>query len=231
MNKNNITRVGFARGEFTKSEKPREFEWENVGTIIGSINEETGEYEEREYNNKGIEVTLKESVDKRIEEWAKDRGLDKLNYSNILQRASELEELSEEMRAMYNRDLNEALDADCDSYIYLKVDMMKQNIHTARMYNLEIMLDLREKTFREKTSLNIYEVLDETLKEIESRTGEWSEKDGKWKKYETEEAKALWYKADYSKWNRLEVRSALEDFRERMEEDPNYVRDEDAWKA
>lgn len=41
--------------------------------------------------------------------------------------------------------------------------------------------------------------LAETFKEINSRTGAWSDKEGKWLKFKTPEAKALWYEADYSK--------------------------------
>jgi len=41
--------------------------------------------------------------------------------------------------------------------------------------------------------------MDETLKEIHSRTGAMNEATGKWEKFKTEEAMALWYKADYSK--------------------------------
>ena len=40
--------------------------------------------------------------------------------------------------------------------------------------------------------------MEETLKEIESRTGAFNETTGKWEKFKTEEAKAKWYKADYS---------------------------------
>lgn len=42
-------------------------------------------------------------------------------------------------------------------------------------------------------------VMDETLKKIHSRTGAMNEATGKWEKFKTEEAMALWYKADYSK--------------------------------
>ena len=40
--------------------------------------------------------------------------------------------------------------------------------------------------------------MNETLKEISSRTGSINEETGKWEKFTTEEAKASWYKADYS---------------------------------
>lgn len=41
--------------------------------------------------------------------------------------------------------------------------------------------------------------MDETLKEIHSRTGTMNEATGKWEKFKTPEAMALWYKADYAK--------------------------------
>lgn len=41
--------------------------------------------------------------------------------------------------------------------------------------------------------------MDETIKEISSRTGSYDEKAKKWVKDESDEAKAKWYKADYEK--------------------------------
>ena len=46
---------------------------------------------------------------------------------------------------------------------------------------------------------NFIRAMDETLKEIHSRTGAWNDETGKWEKFKTEEAKALWYTADYTK--------------------------------
>jgi len=45
--------------------------------------------------------------------------------------------------------------------------------------------------------------MDETIKEISSRAGAYNETTQKWEKFKTDEAKALWYKADYSKCKRL----------------------------
>lgn len=44
-----------------------------------------------------------------------------------------------------------------------------------------------------------YKCLLETIKELNSRSGSWSDKEGKWVKDTTPEARAKWYKADYSK--------------------------------
>ena len=41
--------------------------------------------------------------------------------------------------------------------------------------------------------------MSETIKEISSRTGAYNPTTKKWEKFKTTEAKALWYKADYSK--------------------------------
>jgi hypothetical protein len=41
--------------------------------------------------------------------------------------------------------------------------------------------------------------MDEVMKELNSRTGEYCEETKKWQKFKTPEAKALWYKADFSK--------------------------------
>lgn len=50
-----------------------------------------------------------------------------------------------------------------------------------------------------KHGINPELALNETYKEINSRTGAWSDAEGKWLKYKTPEAMALWYEADYSK--------------------------------
>ena len=45
---------------------------------------------------------------------------------------------------------------------------------------------------------NPTKALNETVKEIDSRTGVFDEDTGKWSKLKTPEAKALWYTAEYS---------------------------------
>ena len=40
--------------------------------------------------------------------------------------------------------------------------------------------------------------MDETIKEISSRTGAFNPSTQKWEKFKTDEAKSKWYKADYS---------------------------------
>ena len=49
-----------------------------------------------------------------------------------------------------------------------------------------------------KLDYDLDKVMHETIKEISSRTGAMNESTGKWTKFTTPEAQALWYKADYS---------------------------------
>ena len=51
----------------------------------------------------------------------------------------------------------------------------------------------------EHYGFNFQIAMDETIKEISSRTGAYDEKAKKWVKDESDEAKAKWYKADYEK--------------------------------
>ncbi|WP_086333950.1 hypothetical protein [Campylobacter vicugnae] len=46
--------------------------------------------------------------------------------------------------------------------------------------------------------------LHETVKEISSRTGHWDKEKGKWIKNTSEEAKKMWYKANYKKCRIIE---------------------------
>ena len=51
----------------------------------------------------------------------------------------------------------------------------------------------------EHYGFNFQIAMDETIKEISSRTGSYDEKAKKWVKDESDEAKSKWYKADYNK--------------------------------
>ena len=50
-----------------------------------------------------------------------------------------------------------------------------------------------------KLGFNFQKAMDETIKEISSRTGAYDENAKKWVKDESDEAKSKWYKADYNK--------------------------------
>ena len=156
----------------------------------------------------------KEKIDDRIQKWAKDRGLDELEYNDWFAKASQLEEGAEELRARGNHDTHETIDALCDKYVYATVDLLKKN---SNYEYLNDAIESVENTFKHEFGCDIYIALDETLKEIESRTGAWSNEHGKWKKFTTPEAKALWYKADYKSIikNQIEIdrdRQIITDF-------------------
>ena len=50
-----------------------------------------------------------------------------------------------------------------------------------------------------KLGFDFQKAMDETIKEISSRTGSYDEKAKKWVKDESDEARAKWYQADYEK--------------------------------
>ena len=54
-------------------------------------------------------------------------------------------------------------------------------------------------TMIDKAGYDTFKALGETFREIESRTGKYDERIGKWVKDTSEQAKAKWYKADYTK--------------------------------
>lgn len=85
-----------------------------------------------------------------------------------------VEELSELKTATKNKDWGEQVDAIDDIVVFCLTELPKYGVDPKK-------------------------ALKETFKEINSRTGEWSEELQKWQKYTTDEAKALWYKADYNK--------------------------------
>ncbi len=51
----------------------------------------------------------------------------------------------------------------------------------------------------EQANYDAEKCVHETIREINSRSGKWSDTAGKWVKSLTKEAKAKWYKADYDK--------------------------------
>ena len=141
-------------------------------------------------------MTRRERIDKRIELWAKDRGLNELKYNHYFAMASQHEEMAEELRARGNDDKHEIIDALCDQYVYATVDSLKDG--TDEEYTNKVK-EMVSKKCKDEFDIGIELFLNETLKEISSRIGAWSDEHGKWKKFTTPEAKALWYKADYIK--------------------------------
>ena len=85
---------------------------------------------------------------------------------------NKIEELTEYAEAMRVGDVNEAVDAICDSTIF---DM----------------------TELDKMGFDNESCVDEVLNVVESRTGSWDDKLGKFVKDKSPEAKSRWYKHDY----------------------------------
>jgi phosphoribosyl-ATP pyrophosphohydrolase len=109
---------------------------------------------------------------KRLQIWATERGLnEQISDRNGLV-SNIVEELGEWLEAWKNGDEHGKIDSLADIVVFAKVEMIKLGYSPDK-------------------------VLKETIKEISSREGEWSTKDNKWRKYETIEAKAKWYKASY----------------------------------
>lgn len=71
-------------------------------------------------------------------------------------------------------DMNTVIDASCDLIVF-NTNFIEQSNYSARI------------------------AMDETVKEISSRTGETNLITGKWEKFKTPEAIAKWYTADYNK--------------------------------
>ena len=108
-----------------------------------------------------------------IKRWGKERSFESLDATRNGYVACVTEELGEWLTAWDDDDEPEKVDALADIMVFSATELFKMG------YDAE-------------------KVLLETAKEINSRTGAWSEVDQKWRKFRTPEAKALWYKADYT---------------------------------
>jgi hypothetical protein len=105
----------------------------------------------------------------KINAWAEERGLLNIEWDKSAQASFIAEELSEFLRA---KDGNGEIDALCDVIVFAV------NAIRLRGYNPNV-------------------AMEETLKEINSRTGAFNAETGKWEKFKTPEAMALWYSANY----------------------------------
>lgn len=85
---------------------------------------------------------------------------------------NKLEELAEYAEAQNKDDWQGVIDAIADSTIYDMTELLKEET-------------------------DIEDVLDEVVKTIESRVGEWNEELGKFQKYKSDEAMARWYTPEY----------------------------------
>jgi hypothetical protein len=107
----------------------------------------------------------------QINEWANERSLLSIPWDKQ-QHSSFIEEELEELAEATTDEME--IDAFCDMIVFCT------NAIKLKGYNPNI-------------------AMEETLKEISSRTGYWNPVTGKWEKFKTPEAMAKWYSADYSK--------------------------------
>jgi hypothetical protein len=141
-------------------------------------------------------------------------------YSNIME---EIGELSEAMRV---NDSNGYIDALCDIVVFTVNALAEyhycptvlnctRNTSTETLYRLLLHeIGKYGKNWEAKYVCNIYHIckllatqkgydlfvcMDETIKEISSRTGSYDPAIGKWIKDKSPEAKAKWYKANYQR--------------------------------
>lgn len=171
----------------------------------------------------------------RLENWRKERGLDLsqgFGFDLDKQVSFITEEVTEYLRA---EDEQEEVDALCDIMVFcingasLLVDIKSsyefvnfkndvtiytifkqlneiQSLTTPTEHFLFNCIDICRIILR-NMGYELNKCMDETLKEIESRRGDFNSISGKWEKFKDEESKKLWYKADYSKCKSLSTDS------------------------
>ncbi len=128
---------------------------------------------------------------KKLDKWREERGLQNtvgnielniyeelleyMGIDDILEDALK-EDFSEYIMKDYQRDIpeEEKVDALCDTIVF------SINAIEAMGYDAE-------------------KSMQETIKEISSRTGSYNPKAHKWEKFKTKESMSKWYKADYNK--------------------------------
>ncbi len=164
-----------------------------------------------------------EDIFKSLDDWREERGLQK-TVGNIA--ANIGEEIVEYLRAKNDE---QRIDALCDMFVFrvnascalnanpilfdwdrhclgnpfnmlvLDFSQIVDNFHEVEQCYILLSIARYAKTGVKLLGYDFLIAMDETLKEIHSRKGAWNEATGKWEKFKTEEAMALWYKANYSK--------------------------------
>ena len=162
-----------------------------------------------------------EQIVNNLSQWRKDR-----NITKDMQRENFLTLIQEELKEYYKaKKVEDKIDALCDMAVITinssKTDSLYPIAHlypreiTNPNTELGIQIDkVIASDFDDTETLNLLVLLatlveglsydfllcmHETIKEISSRRGAWSEEKGKWIKDTSEEAKKLWYKANYNK--------------------------------
>ena len=160
-------------------------------------------------------------IAKKLTQWMDERSLD-ING----QRKGFVSNIQEEMVEYFSaKDDNEKIDALCDIVVFCinamkkyqkesikepesvanvipsvtlgkQLDQITQNKFSKD--SLESMIDICY-TLATEMGYDFKAAMDETIKEISSRTGSFDESLNKWIKDTSQEAKAKWYQADYEK--------------------------------
>ena len=158
-------------------------------------------------------------IAKKLTQWMDERSLD-ING----QRKGFVSNIQEEMVEYFSaKDDNQRIDALCDITVFCvnamkaydkehikepesvaniissvtlgkQLDQITQNKFSKD--SLENMIDICY-TLATEMGYDFKKAMDETIKEISSRTGSYDEKAKKWIKDESYEAKAKWYRANY----------------------------------
>ena len=162
-----------------------------------------------------------EQISNNLSQWRKDR-----NITKDMQRDNFLTLIQEELKEYCEaKNVEDKIDALCDMAVITinssKTDSLYPLAHllprevTNPNTELGIQIDkVISSDFDDTQTLNLLVLIadlveglsydfilcmHETIKEISSRRGAWSEEKGKWIKDTSKEAQKLWYKADYSK--------------------------------
>ena len=168
-------------------------------------------------------------IGKQLKEWATERKIAKQESDRNGFCSNIVEEMHEYALAVLADDIHEKIDAWCDIIVFSEVESIKLGIDPDKnIYPFNKDFDVffgvtlvlgewleAETTLQKSQALgNLVDIaknvittmgydtdkcLQETFKEINSRTGEWNPEAQKWQKYTTPEAKKKWYKADYSR--------------------------------
>lgn len=123
--------------------------------------------------------------------WREERGI--TGYSHETHVRCVAEELFELM--FYN-------DEECRCYVEQFMNMFYKTplvIDMNAVIDASCDMNVFNTNFIEQAGYDAKVAMDETIKEISSRTGATNPDTGKWEKFKTPEAMAKWYTADYDK--------------------------------
>jgi len=140
------------------------------------------------------------NIIKRIEKWQKDRNLDKQEFDWLNEATNIVEELLEMGGYSVPKEKRSKLKSKVEkmfSTILVDLDLSFKKTDSSTIADATADIIVFSVGAMLKANVEPECVLDETLKEIESRTGVMV--DGKFQKDTSPEAMKKWYKADYNK--------------------------------